>query len=173
MAYRTKTYIAADWDHDKLAVDQLYYWKNNGHLSLDFHDAHELTQARDTSLPCSIKTSLKTRMDASKTFVLIVGDNTDSITKGGCQYCQSYNSWTGACARGHSIDTRSFIKYECDEAVAAGINVIVLYNSTYVDKSKCPLAVRYRGQHIPMQKWINGSRYWDYDGVKKAFESLY
>ena len=28
MAYRTKTYIAADWDGDKNAVEQLYKWKN-------------------------------------------------------------------------------------------------------------------------------------------------
>lgn len=29
MAYRTKTYIAADWDGDKNAVEQLYKWKNS------------------------------------------------------------------------------------------------------------------------------------------------
>ena len=51
---RTKTYIAADFDHDKDAVDQLYDWKNNKSLSFDFQDAHDLTQARDTSLFCSI-----------------------------------------------------------------------------------------------------------------------
>lgn len=77
-------------------------------------------------------------MDASKTFVLIVGSSTDSITKGWCQYCNSYNSWTRACARGYCVDTRSFIKYECDKAVEAGINIIVLYNSTCVDRSKSP-----------------------------------
>ena len=47
---RTKTYIAADWDHDKDAVEQLYRWKNNRGWSFDFADAHELTQARDSSL---------------------------------------------------------------------------------------------------------------------------
>ena len=51
--YRTKTYIAADWDHDKDAVERIYSWKNSEKWSLDFHDAHELTQARDSSLPCS------------------------------------------------------------------------------------------------------------------------
>lgn len=39
MAYRTKTYIAADWDGDKNAVEQLYKWKNSNYWSLDFHDA--------------------------------------------------------------------------------------------------------------------------------------
>ena len=69
---RTKTYIAADFDHDKDAVDLLYYWKNNKNLSFDFQDAHDLTQARDTSLYCSIKKSLRLRLNESKTFVLIV-----------------------------------------------------------------------------------------------------
>lgn len=27
--YRTRTYIAADWDHDKDAVDQLHKWNNS------------------------------------------------------------------------------------------------------------------------------------------------
>lgn len=36
MAYRTKTYIAGDWDHDRDAVEQIHKW------NLDFHDVHEL-----------------------------------------------------------------------------------------------------------------------------------
>ena len=43
MSYRTKTYIAADWDHDGDAVEQLYKWKNGKGWSLVFPDAHELT----------------------------------------------------------------------------------------------------------------------------------
>lgn len=75
MYYRTRTYIAADWDGDKKAIDVLYSWNDNKYLTLSFTNAHDLMQARDTSLNCSIKRSLKERMDASKTFVLIVGDN--------------------------------------------------------------------------------------------------
>ena len=93
MAYRTKTYIAADFDHDKDAVDQLHKWNDSKYWSLNFQDAHDLQTSSDNSLYCSIKSSLKMRMDASKTFVLIVGNETDSITKGGCQYCGSYNSY--------------------------------------------------------------------------------
>lgn len=169
MTYRTKTYIAADFDHDKNAVDILFKWKEDGRLSFDFNDAHELTQAKDSSLACSIKRSLKERMDASKTFVLIVGDSTNLLTKGGCQLCGSYNSWTGSCARGHNSDTRSFVKYECEKAVEAGINIIVLYNSTSIDRSKCPESVRWRGYHVPMQYYRNGYYYWDYESVKAIF----
>ena len=82
--YRTKTYIAGDWDHDKDAVDKLYQWNGSNYWSLSFTDAHDLTQANDSSLNCSIKSSLKTRLDASKRFVLIVGNSTNTVTAGSC-----------------------------------------------------------------------------------------
>ena len=71
MAYRTKTYIAGDWTGDKDAIDKLYQWNTSKYWSLSFTDAHDLTKAKDSSLNCTIKRSLKVRMDASKTFVLI------------------------------------------------------------------------------------------------------
>jgi hypothetical protein len=147
MAYRTKTYIAADWDGDSDAIEQLYKWKNSKYWSLDFHDAHDLTQARDSSLNCSIKSSLATRLDASKTFVLIVGSSTKTVRNGSCQYCGSKNSYLNYCARGYSVDNRSYIEYECEKAVRDGLNIVVLYNATTVDKSKCPDAVKYVGTH--------------------------
>ena len=168
MVYRTKTYIAGDWDGDKDAVEQLYKWKNSDYWSLDFHDAHDLTQARDSSLNCSIKRSLATRLDASKTFVLIVGNNTKTVRSGSCQYCASKNSYTGACARGYYVDNRSYIEYECDKAVNDGLKIVVLYNAGSVDKSKCPDSIKLYGTHTPMWKWENGQYYWDYQAVKTA-----
>jgi hypothetical protein len=168
MAYRTKTYIAADWSGDSDAVEQLYKWKNSNYWSLDFHDAHDLTQARDSSLNCSIKHSLAARLDASKTFVLIVGSNTKTVKSGGCQYCGSYNSWRSACARGYNIDYRSYIEYECEKAVRDGLNIVVLYNAATVDKSKCPDAVKYFGTHTAMCYYENGQYYWNYQAVKSA-----
>lgn len=85
MYYRTRTYIAADWDTDSDAVEQLRKWNDGNYWSLSFSDAHDLTQARDSSLNCSIKNSLRTRLEASKTFVLIVGKNTLSVRSGSCQ----------------------------------------------------------------------------------------
>lgn len=169
MAYRNKTYIAGDWDHDYDAVERIYKWKESNKWSLDFHDAHAMKQARDTSLPCSIKRSLKDRLDSSKQFVLIVGDHTNTVTKGSCHLCSSYNNYIGYCARGYSTDKRSFIKYECEKAVEAGIDIVVLYNNIIVDKSKCPLAVRYTGKHIPMVIiGADGEYFWDYYTVKEA-----
>ena len=171
MAYRTKTYIAGDWTGDKDAIDKLYQWNTSKYWSLSFTDAHDLTKAKDSSLNCTIKRSLKVRMDASKTFVLIVGDKTNNLTAGGCQFCGSYNSWSSSCARGYNVDYRSYIKYECDKAVEAGIKIVVLYNSTIVSKSKCPESVRYTGNHVAMVcKGQDGKYYWDYEAVKKAIE---
>ncbi|GHS92736.1 hypothetical protein FACS1894203_5310 [Bacteroidia bacterium] len=170
MANRTKTYIAADWDGDSDAVEQLYKWKKSNYWSLDFHDAHDLQQSRDSSLNCSIKRSLATRLDASKTFVLIVGNNTKTIRSGSCQYCASKNSWTGACARGYNVDNRSYIEYECDKAVRDGLNIVILYNAATVDKSKCPDAVRYKGTHTAMCYYEKGQYYWDYQAVKSVLE---
>ena len=168
MAYRTRTYIAADWDGDHDAVEQLHKWNDGDRWSLSFTDAHDLQQSHDSSLPCSIKSSLRERVDHSKRFVLIVGDHTATVTKGGCQFCGSYNSWTGSCARSRSVDYRSYIKYECDKAVDAEIDIVVLYNAARVERSKCPEAVRYKGNHVAMQYLENGNRYWDYQAVKDA-----
>lgn len=169
MHYRTKTYIAGDWTGDKNAIDALYFWNANKYLNLSFTDAHDYTQARDSSLNCSIKRSLKKRMDISKTFVLIVGEKTNSITSGGCQLCGSYKNWGSYCARGYSIDYRSFIKYECDKAVEAKIKIVVLYNSAVVSRNKCPESVRFVGQHVAMiYKGVDGKYHWNYDAIKNA-----
>lgn len=168
MIYRTRTYIAAEWDGDNDAVQQLHKWNNSNYFSLSFADAHDLQQARDGSLNCSIKRSLAERLDASKTFVLIVGSNTKSVRSGSCQYCNSKNCWTGSCARGNFVDNRSYIEYECEKAVRDGLKIVVLYNAATVDKSKCPDAVKYVGTHKAMCYYQNGQYYWDYQAVKSA-----
>lgn len=168
MAYRTKTYIAADWSGDKDAIDKLHDWNNSNYWSLSFTDAHDLTQARDTSLNCSIKTSLATRLDVSKTFVLIVGSGTKALRSGSCQYCNSYNSYTYSCAKGYSVDYRSYLEYECEKAIRDGLNIVVLYNAATVDKSKCPDTIKSVGTHVAMCYKKDGNYYWDYQAVKDA-----
>jgi hypothetical protein len=170
MTYRTKTYIAADWTGDGDAVDKLYSWNNSSFLTLSFTDAHDLTQARDGSLNCSIKASLSTRLDASKTFVLIVGSNTKSLRAGSCQYCGSLNSWNNYCTHGSSVDYRSYIEYECEKAVRDNLKIVVLYNAASVDKSKCPDAVKNVGIHKAMCYYKDGKYYWDYQTVKAALD---
>lgn len=166
MLYRTRTYIAADWTGDADLINKLYEWNRSNYWSLSFSDAHELTQSRDTSLPCTIKSSLTERLNGSKTFVLIVGNKTNCLTKGSCRYCNSYNSYTCSCARGHYVDYRSFIDFECEKAVRDGLKIVVLYNDTTVYRSMCPESVRYKGTHIAAK---NPYTYmWDYDAIKNA-----
>lgn len=168
MAYRTKTYIAADWTGDKDAIDQLYKWNDSNYWSLSFTNAHDLTQARDGSLNCSIKASLAKRFDVSKTFVLIVGTGTKTVRSGSCQYCGSYNSYTYGCARGYNVDYKSYIEYECSKAVRDNLKIVVLYNAATVNKSKCPEVIKNVGIHVAMCYYKEGTYYWDYSAVKNA-----
>lgn len=168
MAYRTKTYIAGDWDKDKVVIDQLHKWNDSKKYNLSFTDAHDLTQAKDSSLNCSIKKSLKSRLDISKTFVLIVGEKTKSLRAGDCQLCPSYNSWNKFCARRYSIDYRSYIEYECEIAKKDINKIVVIYNSFKVDRTKCPDVIKYIGTHIPAYYYLDGQCYWNYQKIKDA-----
>ena len=166
---RDCTYIAADFDHDEDAVDILKTMKKKGYII--FKDAHELQQSRDSSLACSIKKSLRKRMDCSKKFILIVGEHTNSISKGGCQICPSYNSHNCSCARGYSVDYRSFIKFECDIAKESAnyIDIVVLYKDTKIDKELCPESIKNLGVHSAMiHRGVDGKLYWDYEKISKA-----
>ena len=168
MPYRTKTYLAGDWTGDRDAIDKLHEWNDSLHLSLSFTDAHDLTQSRDDSLNCSIKSSLARRLDTSKTFVLIVGDDTKSLRAGSCQYCGSLNSYTDSCARGYNVDYRSYIDFECEKALRDGLEIVVLYNAASVDKAKCPELLKFAGIHRAMCYYKDGELYWDYQTVKDA-----
>ena len=175
MAPRTKTYIAGDWDGDRDAIQKLYDWNNSKSIPIHFTNAHDLTQARDSSLNCSIKQSLKTRLDASKRFILIVGEKTASLRSGGCHLCPSYNSYGHYCVRRYYVDYRSYIEYECDEAVKAykedGVEIIVLYNGLIVDKNKCPESIRYYAKHLPMvYRGFDGILYWNRHEIERIFE---
>lgn len=174
MYYRTRTYLAGDWDGDKDLIQKIYEWKRNGYLSLDFTDAHDLTQSMDSSLNCTIKDSLSKRMNASKTFVLIVGDKTASVMSGSCRYCDHYSSYLQHCTRGHSVDWRSYVKYECEKAARDARNgymrIVVIYNYMTVHKEKCPEAVRNLGIHVPgiYRDRLSGNQKFDYWTIKKA-----
>jgi len=166
--YRTKTYIAADWTEDKNAVDQLHKWNDSEYWSLSFTDAHDLTQAKDDSLNCSIKASLKKRLDVSKTFVLIIGNKTKDLRSGSCQYCENYNSTSKKCSKGRTVDYRSYIEYECDVAHSDISKIVVLYNAAVVNKNKCIDVLKDTGSHAKMQYIKDDKRYWDYQSVKDA-----
>ncbi len=169
--YRTRTYLAADWTGDEDAIKELHKWNDSKHWGLSFTDAHDLMQANDTSLNCTIKDSLRKRIQASKTFVLIVGNQTRGLRSGSCQYCNRYNSWTQHCAKGYTVDYRSYVDYECDKSIEDGIKLVILYNATSVDKSKCPEVLKNIGIHVSMLHYEGGKKEWDYLAVKEAIEN--
>ena len=169
MTYRTRTYIAADWENDKRVVDKLRELNENDYYRLDFVDAHEWKQARDNSLFCTIKKSLSERLNGSKNFILIVSSTTDTRRSGGCQYCYRYDSNTGKCRTGGNVDFRSYIQYECEKAIRDNMKIIVIYKSTYVDRKDCPECVRKVGKHIPTFTWGEDKRlYWNVKEITDA-----
>ena len=46
MVYRTRTYIAADWDGDRDAVDQLHKWNDSDYWAISFTDPRSAAVAR-------------------------------------------------------------------------------------------------------------------------------
>lgn len=181
LKYRTKTYIAGDWTGDNNAVSKLMTWNEGDKWSLHFQDVHQLTQSYDSSLYCSIKHSLNLRMRVSKLFILVVGNSTNTVTKGACFNCSEYERFLTMppnCKRGNRIDNRSYVKYECSLARAAfdrgQMSILVLYNSAIIDRSKCPEAVRDVGVHIAMKSSNPATGIYDYDykRIKNAIERL-
>lgn len=170
MPYRTRTYIAADWTADINAVEQLAAWNNSNHWGLSFGDAHELSSCRsDDTYNCNIKKNCSQNLDHSKYFVLIIGDETKDTRAGYCMYCKAYYT----CQYTYKSN-KSFVEYECDYALRNNLPIIVLYNSTKVDKSKCiESVVNVAKAHAKMVMRGNDNKYyWDYQSVKAAFDKL-
>ena len=170
MPYRTKTYIAADWDNDENAVKALMDWNKQKNRGLSFGDAHEISKCiSDSTNNCNIKKNCSQNLDYSKHFVLIVGNNTKKLCAGYCMYCKSYRH----CINIYKTN-KSFVEFECDYAVRNNLPIIVLYYSLRADKNKCIDSVIYRAKcHTPMlmRKW-DGTIEWDYQGIKAAFDKL-
>src|ERR1700727_1109053 len=78
MAYRNKTFVS-------FASDDIHFyrlmqaWRSNQQIAFNFHDAHDLNIARDTSTPQTIRRRLRERLANTKQVVLLVGDTTRSV----------------------------------------------------------------------------------------------
>lgn len=114
-------------------------------------------------------------MKMCKTFVLVVGLQTSSLRSGSCQFCKRYvnstYSFTGKshCYSGGVIDTRSYVEFECEQAVKQGLKIIVLYNFFLVNKRFCPKSIENKGTHVAIRCIKNGKYDWDYGAVRDAF----
>ena len=97
---------------------------------------------------------------------MIVGDQTKNLRSGSCVYCPNYNNYS--CDNRNIVDFRSYIEFECDKAISDGLKIVVLYNSTRVDKTKCPEVIQKYGIHAAMKEYKYGLVYWNYAAVRDA-----
>lgn len=117
MGYRNKTYIAFDGDNDMHYYRLMTAWNAHDGFSLNFHNAHDLNTARDSSQEESIKRQLRERFANSKLLVVLIGANTRYLTK--------------------------FVKWELEVASRLGLPIIGvnLNNSRRID-DRCPPTIR-------------------------------
>lgn len=79
MSYRNKTYICFDGDTDMHYYRLMTAWKAHDGNTFNFHNAHDLNTARDTSLEESIKRQLRERFANSKLLVVLIGAHTKNL----------------------------------------------------------------------------------------------
>lgn len=85
--------------------------------TFNFHNAHDLNNARDTSLEESIKRQLRIRLRNSKLFIVLIGDKTKFHTK--------------------------FVKWEIEFALRLDLPIIgANLNGSRKKTSLCPPAIR-------------------------------
>jgi hypothetical protein len=130
MAYRNKTYVAFDGDNDITYYRLMLAWKAKDNIDFNFHNAHDLNQARDTSSEESIKSQLRVRMQNTKVFILLVGNSTRYCTK--------------------------FVKWEIESAIRRKLPIIVVnLNNNRKKDSLCPSILNDElAIHIPFKQSI-------------------
>ena len=114
MPYRNKTYVAFDGDNDIHYYWLMKAWKQNDGFDFNFHDAHDLNQAYDSSKEESIKQQLRIRLLNSKLFILLVGEHTKYL--------------------------RKFVPWEIEQAVRLDLPILVVNLNQYwkMDSERCP-----------------------------------
>lgn len=151
MAWRTKTYVAFDGDHDMQFYNLMKAWANNSTIDFDFHDAHEINFSHDWAQTESIKRQLHERLENSKIFVLLIGETTKRLTK--------------------------FVEYEVETAIRMKLPIICvnLNGSKSSDYLEPSWFGDYPRVHIPFkEKAIKYAiEHWPYDNNSKYGRGSY
>ena len=139
MSYRNKTYVCFDADTDIKYYHLMTAWKENDNIDFDFHNAHDLNNLMPYSNEETIKDKLRERMNNSKNFIILVGENTKNLHK--------------------------FVRWETEIALKQELPIIVvnLNRKKKIDNNLCPAILREElAIHIPFgQKIIKYSLdYW-------------
>lgn len=75
MAYRNKTFVSfASGDIANYRL--MTAWRANQNIDFDFHNAHDLNTALDTSHPETIRRRLRERLASTKQIVMLLGSST-------------------------------------------------------------------------------------------------
>lgn len=117
MPYRNKTYVCFDGDEDMQYYRLMAAWKANNNLDFNFHNAHDLNTARDSSHEESIKRQLRERFANSKLLVVLIGEKTRFL--------------------------RKFVQWEMEVALRLGLPIIgVNLNGKRLQDERCPPAIK-------------------------------
>ena len=117
MAYRNKTYVSMDADHDLHYYYLMKAWKQNDNTPFNFYDAHDINTILDKSEE-SIKRGLQERFRNTKVFILLVGEHTRYLYR--------------------------YVRWEIQEALKRGLPCIVvnLNGKRSMDSQRCPAIIR-------------------------------
>ena len=119
-------YACFDGDNDIHYYRLMQAWHKNEKFDFTFNNAHDITQARDTSTEETIKRSLRTRLKASDVFIVLVGKSTQNLYK--------------------------FVRWEIEVAIEMGLSIIVvnLDNKRSINTVLCPPILRNElAIHVP------------------------
>lgn len=116
MPFRNKTYIAFDGDTDMSYYRMMTAWHANPKFSFEFHNAHDLNTARDSSNEESIKRQLRERFANSKNFIVLIGEKTKLL--------------------------RKFVPWEMDVALKLDLPIIAVnLNGSRTRDGRCPATI--------------------------------
>ena len=118
MAYKNKIYVAFDADNDIRYYRLMQAWKQSDYTTFNFYDAHDLNNLREGSLEVTIKNKLKKRLNNTKVFVLLIGEQTRFHYK--------------------------FVKWEIEKALELDLPIICvnLNGLRSLDNERCPAILR-------------------------------
>lgn len=121
MSYRNTVYLCFDGDNDIHYFYLMKAWKHNQRdffKEFNFYDAHEINYARDTSTEESIKRQLLVRLNSSKLFVVLIGEQTKYLYR--------------------------FVRWEIEKAVQQNIPIIAinLNGKRQMDVNRCPTLIQ-------------------------------
>ncbi len=114
MAYSNKTYVAFDADNDIHYYRLMQAWKQSDNNSFNFYDAHDINNLRQWSSEETIKLRLRERLNNTKVFVLLVGEQTKYLYK--------------------------FVRWEIEQALKLNLPIICvnLNGQRSIDNDRCP-----------------------------------